>query len=68
MKNKDDNKIMEAAALSDNDLDKVAGGIINPNSHVCRCNNRVVTEIHSYQYVHYQCQNCGGHIPSNQIK
>lgn len=30
MKNKDDNKIKEAAALSDTDLDKVAGGSV-PN-------------------------------------
>ena len=70
MKNKDDNKIKEAAALSDNDLDKVAGGVV-PNLEkdgVCHCNNRVVTEIHSYQCVRYQCQNCGGYISSNHIK
>ena len=70
MKNKDDNKIKEAAALSDTDLDKVAGGSV-PNIEkygVCHCNNRVVKEIHSYQNVRYQCQNCGGYIPSNQIK
>jgi hypothetical protein len=70
MKNKDDNKIKKNETLSDTDLDKVAGGVV-PNiekNGVCHCNNRVVKEIHSYQNVLYQCQNCGGYIPSNQIK
>ena len=68
MKNKGDNKTKEAAALSDNDLDKVAGGINKLNPHVCRCNNRVVIEIHHYEYVRYKCQSCGGNIPAAQVK
>ena len=70
MKSTDNNKNKENTFLTDDELDKVAGGVVpNLEKHgVCHCNNRVVKEIHSYQNVLYKCQNCGGYIPSNQIK
>lgn len=57
-------------ALTDDELDKVAGGAkLDPeSSHPCRCNNRVVTEIHPHSVVRYMCKSCGGYIPSDQIK
>jgi hypothetical protein len=70
MKSTDNNKNKENTCLTDDELDKVAGGIAiyGPRFTVCNCNNRVVKEMHEYNMVSYICGNCGGYIPSNQVK
>ncbi len=62
----DDNK---NEILTDDELEKVTGGALNcEKSFPCRCGNRIVKKIVSYNVTYYRCENCGGYIPSRQIE
>ena len=65
MKSTDNNKNKENTFLTDDELDKVAGGVIDQDSsglYPCRCDNRVVQKKQKQKIVYYICGNCGGYI------
>ena len=70
MKNNGEIKKNDGAALTEEELDLVAGGehFDLENINLCVCSNPAPEKVTHYRSHTYRCKNCGGTIPNCKIE
>ena len=70
MKNNGEIKKNDGAALTDEELNLVAGGghFDYNNLNICVCSNPVAEKVTHYSSYTYRCKICGGVIPNSKVE